>query len=176
MAEKMHDKKTARHLDHLSEALDSGKQQQVRKLLKNLSAAEVGDLLESLPITQRLVVWEMTDPDMEGEVLVDVNDEVRASLIRDTSTEDLVAAVDDLDLDDLADILDDLPDNVTSQVLLSLDRQDRDRLDRVLAYPEDSAGGLTWTSSCAICACAKNCPKSLTCCSSSTGTAGISAA
>jgi magnesium transporter len=142
MAEKMHDKKTARHLDHLSEALDSGKQQQVRKLLKNLSAAEVGDLLESLPITQRLVVWEMTDPDMEGEVLVDVNDEVRASLIRDTSTEDLVAAVDDLDLDDLADILDDLPDNVTSQVLLSLDRQDRDRLDRVLAYPEDSAGGL----------------------------------
>lgn len=138
----MHEEKTARHLDRLSEALDSGTQYQVRHLLNNLSASEIGDLLESLPITRRLAVWEMTDPELEGDVLVEVNDEVRASLIRGTAPEDLVAAVDDLDLDDLADILDDLPDAVTSEVLHSLDRQDRERLARVLSYPEDSAGGL----------------------------------
>ena len=138
----MHEEKTARHLDRLSEALDSGTQSQVRHLLKSLSASEIGDLLESMPITRRLAVWEMTDPELEGDVLVEVNDEVRASLIRDTAPEDLVAAVDDLDLDDLADILDDLPDAVTSEVLHSLDRQDRERLARVLSYPEDSAGGL----------------------------------
>jgi len=142
MAEQLHEEKTARQLDRLSEALDSGTRYQVRHLLKNLSAAEIGDLLESLPIAKRLAVWEMTEPELDGEVLVEVNDEVRASLIRDTAPEDLVAAVDDLDLDDLADILDDLPDAVTSEVLRSLDRQDRERLDRVLAYPEDSAGGL----------------------------------
>jgi magnesium transporter len=142
MAEQLHEEKTARHLDHLSEALDSGKQYQVRHLLSNLSAAEIGDLLESLPMAKRLAVWEMTDPELDGDVLVEVNDEVRASLIRDTSPEDLVAAVDDLDLDDLADILDDLPEEVTSEVLRSLDRQDRERLARVLSYPEDSAGGL----------------------------------
>ncbi len=142
MAEQLHEEKTARHLDRLSEALDSGTQYQVRHLLMNLSAAEIGDLLESLPITKRLAVWEMTDPELEGDVLVDVNDEVRASLIRDTPPEELVAAVDDLDLDDLADILDDLPDAVISKVLRSLDRQDRQRLEQVLAYPEDSAGGL----------------------------------
>jgi magnesium transporter len=142
MAEQLHEEKTARQLDYLSEALDSGKQQQVRKLLKNLSAAEIADLLESLPVAKRLVVWEMTDLDLEGEVLVEVNDEVRATLIRYTSAEDLVVAVDDLDLDDLADILDDLPGNVISRVLHSLDLQDRERLTQVLAYPEDSAGGL----------------------------------
>jgi magnesium transporter len=142
MAEQQHEEKTARHLDHLSEALDSGKQYQVRHLLSNLSGSEIGDLLESLPIAKRLAVWEMTDPELEGDVLVEVNDEVRASLIRDTSPEDLVAAVDDLDLDDLADILDDLPEEVTSEVLRSLDRQDRERLAKVLSYPEDSAGGL----------------------------------
>lgn len=142
MAEQLHEEKTARHLDRLSEALDSGTQYQVRHLLNNLSAAEIGDLLESLPITKRLAVWEMTDPALEGDVLVEVNDEVRASLIRDTAPEDLVAAVDDLDLDDLADILDDLPDAVTQEVLRSLDRQDRERLAQVLSYPEDSAGGL----------------------------------
>lgn len=142
MAEQLHEEKTARHLDHLSEALDSGKQHQVRHLLNSLSASEIGDLLESLPMAKRLAVWEMTDPELDGDVLVEVNDEVRASLIRDTPAEDLVAAVDDLDLDDLADILDDLPEEVTSEVLRSLDRQDRERLARVLSYPEDSAGGL----------------------------------
>jgi magnesium transporter len=142
MAEQLYEEKTARHLDRLLEALDSGTRNQVRHLLKNLSASEIGDLLESLPITKRLAVWEMTDPDLDGDVLVEVNDEVRASLIRDTAAEDLIAAVDDLDLDDLADILDDLPDAVTSEVLHSLDRQDRERLARVLSYPEDSAGGL----------------------------------
>lgn len=142
MAEQKHEEKTARHLDRLSEALDSGTQYQVRHLLKTLSAAEIGDLLESLPVAKRLAVWELTDPSLDGDVLVEVNDEVRASLIRGTSPEDLVAAVDDLDLDDLADILDDLPDAVTREVLRSLDRQDRERLAQVLSYPEDSAGGL----------------------------------
>ncbi len=142
MAEKIHEDKTARHLDHLSQALDSGTQHQVRHLLKNLSAAEIGDLLESLPPTKRLAVWDLTNPELDGDVLVDVNDEVRAGLIQGTSPEDLVAAVDDLDLDDLADILDDLPDAVISEVLRSMDRQERERLAQVLSYPEDSAGGL----------------------------------
>jgi magnesium transporter len=142
MAEQAREEKTARYLDRLSAALDSGVRSRVKHLLKSLSGAEIGDLLESLPLTKRLAVWEMTDPALEGDVLVEVNDEVRASLIRDTSAEDLVAAVDDLDLDDLADIMDDLPDAVTLEVLRSLDRQDRERLAQVMSYPEDSAGGL----------------------------------
>jgi magnesium transporter len=142
MAEQLHEEKTARHLDRLSEALDSGTQHRVRNLLRNLSGAEIGDLLESLPIAKRLAVWGLTDPELDGDILVEVNDEVRASLIRDTDPEDLVDDVVDLDLDDLADILDDLPDAVISKVLRSLDIQDRERLAQVLAYAEDSAGGL----------------------------------
>lgn len=142
MAEQLHEEKTARQLDRLTTALDSGTQTRVSHSLKSLSAAEIADLLESLPIAKRLAVWELTDPELDGDVLVEVNDEVRASLIRGTAPEDLIAAVDDLDIDDLADILDDLPDAVTSEVLRSLDRQDHERLLHVLTYPEDSAGGL----------------------------------
>jgi magnesium transporter len=142
MAEHIHEDSTAHYLDHLSQALDSGTRNQVRHLLKKLSASEIGDLLESLPPAKRLAVWEMTGPELEGDVLVEVNDEVRGTLISGTSPEDLVAAVDDLDLDDLADIFDDLPDAVNSEVLRSMDRQDRERLAQVLSYPEDSAGGL----------------------------------
>jgi magnesium transporter len=142
MAEQAPADKTARRLDHLSEALDSGVKYRVSRLISGLSAAEIGDLLESLPLAKRLAVWDLVNPELDGDVLVDVNDEVRASLIHDMDAEELVAAVGDLDLDDLADILDDLPDAVISKVLSSMDRQDRERLDRVLSYPEDSAGGL----------------------------------
>jgi len=71
MAEQLHEEKIARYLDHLSEALDSGTQHQVRHLLKNLSAAEVGDLLESLPIAKRLAVWEMTDAELDGDIVIE---------------------------------------------------------------------------------------------------------
>ncbi len=142
MVEQIHEEKIARQIDHLSEALDSGVKNRVSRLVKGLSAAEIGDLLESLPLAKRLAVWELVDPDLEGEVLVEVNDEVRASLIRDMTPDELVTAVGDLDLDDLADILADLPDAVIATVLSSMGRQDRERLDRVLSYPEDSAGGL----------------------------------
>jgi magnesium transporter len=134
--------KTARHLESLSEALDSGVKSKVRKLINSLSSAEIGDLLESLPLAKRQAVWELVDPALEGEVLVEVNDEVRVGLIRGSIPAELVAAVGDLDLDDLADILNDLPDAVISEVLQSMDRQNRERLAHVLSYPEDSAGGL----------------------------------
>lgn len=142
MREHQHEEKTARHLDRLSEALDSGVQSQVRTLLNSLNGAEIGDLLESLPQTRRQVVWDLVKVDLDGDVLVEVNDEVRAGLIRDTSPDDLIQAVGDLDIDDLADILNDLPDAVITEVLHAMDRQDRERLEQVLSYPEDSAGGL----------------------------------
>ena len=134
--------KTARHLERLSEALDSGVKSQVKQLINSLSGAEIGDLLESLPLAKRLVVWDLVDTELDGEVLVQVNDEVRAGLINDMPEDELVEAVGDMDIDDLADILDDLPDAVAREVLQSMDRQDRERLEHVLSYPEDSAGGL----------------------------------
>jgi magnesium transporter len=142
MREHQHAEKTARHLDRLSEALDSGVQSQVKKLLNSLNGAEIGDLLESLPQARRQAVWDLVKLDLDGDVLVEVNDEVRAGLIRDTSPDDLVQAMSDLDIDDLADILNDLPDAVITEVLRAMDRQDRERLEQVLSYPEDSAGGL----------------------------------
>ena len=142
MREHLHEEKTARHLDRLSDALDSGTQAQVTKLLNSLNGAEIGDLLESLPQAKRQAVWELVKVDLDGDVLVEVNDEVRAGLIRDTSPDDLIQAMSDLEIDDLADILNDLPDAVITEVLRAMDRQDRDRLAQVMSYPEDSAGGL----------------------------------
>ena len=142
MAEAIRHDKTARQLRLLSDALDSGRLGPVRRLVNTLSPAEIGNLLESLPPGKRSVVWGLVDPEDDGEVLVHVGDEVRESLIADMDPDELVAAVEDLDIDDLADLVEDLPDTVIDEVLKSMDRENRERLEQVLSYDEDSAGRL----------------------------------
>ena len=142
MAEAVRHDKTARQLRLLSDALDSGRLGPVRRLVNTLSPAEIGNLLESLPPGKREVVWGLVDPEDDGEVLVHVGDEVREGLIADMDPDELVAAVEDLDIDDLADLVEDLPDTVIDEVLKSMDRENRERLEQVLSYGEDSAGRL----------------------------------
>ena len=142
MAEAVRHDKTARQLRLLSDALDSGRLGPVRRLVNTLSPAEIGNLLESLPPGKRTVVWGLVDAEDDGEVLVHVGDEVREGLIADMDPDELVAAVEDLDIDDLADLVEDLPDTVIDEVLKSMDRENRERLEQVLSYDEDSAGRL----------------------------------
>lgn len=142
MAETTRHDKTARQLHLLSDALDSGRLGPVRRLVNTLSPAEIGNLLESLPPGKREIVWGLVDPEDDGEVLVHVGDEVRESLLADMDPDEIIAAVEDLDIDDLADLVEDLPDTVIDEVLKSMDRENRERLEQVLSYPEDTAGRL----------------------------------
>ena len=142
MAEAVRHDKTARQLRLLSDALDSGRLGPVRRLVNTLSPAEIGNLLESLPPGKRTVVWGLVDPEDDGEVLVHVGDEVREGLIADMDPDEILAAVEDLDIDDLADLVEDLPDTVIDEVLKSMDRENRERLEQVLSFDEDTAGRL----------------------------------
>lgn len=129
-------------LQLLREQLDSGRLRSARLMLHSLHPAEIARLLESVPLRERAILWEMVDAEDEGDVLVEVAEEVRDGLIKGMQTEELIAATEGMELDDLADLLADLPETVTQQVLQSLDQQDEERLRQVLAYDEDSAGGL----------------------------------
>jgi magnesium transporter len=133
---------TKADLQLLREQLDSGRLRSARLMIHSLHPAEIARLLESVDPQTRSVLWEMVDADDEGDVLVELNDEVRDGLIERMETEDLIAAVEGMELDDLADLLIDLPETVTLNVLQSLDHQDEERLRQVLSYDEDSAGGL----------------------------------
>lgn len=129
-------------LERLHEALESGAMRQVRQVLNALNPAEIADLLESLPQDQRQIIWNLVSPEDGGDVLVEVNDEVRNSLVKAMDSDALVAAAHGLDIDDLADLLAGLPEAVNREVLRSLDLSDRLRLQSVLSFAEDSAGGL----------------------------------
>ena len=131
-------------------ALEQGAGRQVHRLVNSMHPAEVASLLESLPPAQREIVWDLVDPELEGDVLVELNEEVRGDLIREMETEELVAAAEGLEVDDLADLLADLPEAVNQRLLRSMDSQDRERLKTVLAYDADTAGGLMNTDTVSI--------------------------
>lgn len=133
---------TQGNLQLLREKLDSGRMRSARLMVHSLRSAEIARLLESLPLQERALLWEMVAADDEGDVLVELSDEVRDGLIEGMQTDELIAATAGMDFDDLADLLADLPEVVAKQVLRSLDKADHDRLQQVLAYDEDSAGGL----------------------------------
>lgn len=137
-------------LQSVREALDSGAMRQAKRLVNSLHPAEIGNFLESLPPAKRSFVWELVDPDIEGDVLVELNEEVRDKLISTMNNERLLAALGGLEVDDLADLIVGLPESVNARVLQSMGHQDRDRLRTVLAYDEDTAGGLMNTDTVTV--------------------------
>ena len=114
----------------------------LRRLLAGLHPADIADILESLPIEQRLIVWDLVKAENDGDILVEVSDAVRQTLIADMDSTELLAAAEQLDTDELADIAPDLPENVLQEVLESLDVQNRERLESALSYPEETVGAL----------------------------------
>lgn len=129
-------------LQAVRELLEGGTLTLATRMLNALRPAETAHLLESLPLTQRKVVWELLDEHAAGEVLLEVTDDVRESLLQEMDLADIVAATEGLEIDDLADLVKELPRHITWEVIDSLDHQNRERLEAVLPYPEDSAGGL----------------------------------
>jgi magnesium transporter len=130
------------NLTKLRQRIEDGELRGARSLIASLHPSELARFLESLPLEERAVVWEMVDLEFEGDVLVEVSEEVRDGLIESMQTEEVVRALEGMQVDDLADLLIDLPEALTQEVLRSLDHQDRERLAQVMAYDEDSAGGL----------------------------------
>lgn len=137
-------------LGDLSDALDSSALQRARRTLKSLRPAEVARLLESSPPYQRRLLWRLVDKSIEGEVLQELSDDVQAQFLSRMNTAAVVEITEGLDTDDIADILQQLPERVLREVLSGMSIQDRDRVESVLSYEEDTAGGLMNTDTITV--------------------------
>ena len=134
----------------LGQAIDSGSLHQVRQMLKTLPTAGIAHLLESSPPKTRSVLWQLVDKDAEGEVIQYLNEDLQNEILRELNAEQLVELTEGLETDDLADILQQLPIQVTKQVLQAMDQQDRHRVESILSYDEDTAGGLMNTDTISV--------------------------
>ncbi|MFL9711114.1 magnesium transporter [Methylobacillus sp. Pita1] len=115
---------------------------ELQKKLDSLHPADVAYILEALPLEQRLDVWDLVKAERDGEILLEVSDAVRQTLIADMDSDELLAAAEQLDTDELADLAPDLPKDVLQELLESLDSRNRERLQSALAYSDDAVGGL----------------------------------
>lgn len=115
---------------------------ELQKKLELLHPADVAYILEALPLEQRLDVWELVKADRDGEILLEVSDAVRQTLIADMDSDELLAAAEQLDTDELADLAPDLPKDVLQDLMDSLDAQNRARLQSALSYSDDAVGSI----------------------------------
>ncbi|MBI2297271.1 MAG: magnesium transporter [Betaproteobacteria bacterium] len=115
---------------------------ELQKLLDALHPADVAYLLESLPLEQRLVAWDLVKAEREGEILLEVSDAVRETLIAQMDEKELVAAAEQLDTDEIADLAPDLPREVIQDVFRSLSPEEREQLRSAMSYPEETVGAL----------------------------------
>lgn len=115
---------------------------ELQQMLDQLHPADVAYILEALPLNQRLIVWNLVKAERDGDILLEVSDAVRESLIASMDSDELLAAAETLDTDEIADLASDLPQDVIQELLESLDAQNRARLQSAMSYPEDTVGAL----------------------------------
>ena len=137
-------------LQQVNTALDSGMFVYVRKLLQDMPAYDLALLLESSPSKSRMALWQLIDADHHGDVLEELNEEVRKSILKNINPEKLAAVAEGMDVDDLAEVFRTLPDSVYQEVLNAMDWQDRSRVETALSFEEDTAGGIMNTDTISI--------------------------
>lgn len=110
--------------------------------LAKFHPADIARVLELMPLENRLIIWNLIKSDIDGEILLEVSDAVRETLISSMDSEEIVAAAEQLDADEIADLVPDLPEEVINDVVRSLPPEERNQLRNALLYPKDSAGGM----------------------------------
>jgi magnesium transporter len=138
------------HFEEVLEGISRGSAADIKILLASLRPSEVAGVLEANTPATRRIIWGLVDEEVRNQSLQYLQDDVRAEFLEAMDTAQLVAVADDLDTDDFADILQQLPTTITEQVLENLDSRDRARVESVLPYPEDSAGGLMNTDTITV--------------------------
>ncbi|CZF83477.1 Magnesium transporter MgtE [Grimontia celer] len=133
---------THQTLQEVSRALENGMFVHVRRMLEDMEPEDIAHLLEASPPKSRLVLWQLTDPEEQGEILEELSEDVKDGIMVRMQPEQLAAATEGMDTDDVAYLLRSLPDNVSQDVLSQMDAQDRARVEQALAYPEETAGGM----------------------------------
>ncbi|MDH4558385.1 magnesium transporter [Pseudomonas sp. BN417] len=115
---------------------------ELQRKLDELHPADIAHILEALPLNERLTVWQLVKAERDGDILLEVSDAVRESLIADMDDHELLAAAKEMDADELADLAPELPRDVIHELMESLDAQQRERVRSVLSYEEDQVGAL----------------------------------
>jgi magnesium transporter len=114
----------------------------LKRMLKGLTPIEIAKLIESTPPKSRSLLWDLINAEVHADILQELPEEVAAQFVKKMDSQQVADLTEELDVDDVADILQQLPEQVIQEVLDAMTAQNRMRVETVLSYEEDTAGGL----------------------------------
>ena len=137
-------------ISYIKDSLSSGTYLQISRMLNSLNPADIAHFIESSPPKDREFVWQILNKEIEGEVLIHLSDTLQKQFLKEMDAAEVAEVTESLATDELADIIQRMPEAVIEEVLSSMSIQNRIRIEKVLSYPEDSAGGLMNTDVIAV--------------------------
>ena len=137
-------------ISYIKDSLSSGTYLQINRMLNSLNPSDIAHFIESSPPKDRELVWQILNKEIEGEVLIHLSDTLQKYFLKEMDAVEVAEITESLETDELADIIQRMPEAVIETVLSSMSVQNRMRIEKVLSYPEDSAGGLMNTDDIAV--------------------------
>ena len=138
------------NISYIKDRLSSGTYSQISRMLNSLNPSDIAHFIESSPPEDRDFVWQILNTDVEGEVLNHLSDALQEQFLENMDAAEVAEVTESLETDEIADIIQRMPEAVIEEVLSSMSIQNRVRLEEVLSYPEDSAGGMMNTDVIAV--------------------------
>ena len=142
LVEDLTHRQEGQHHDRVESLVHRQNLAELQRKLDDVHPADIAHILEALPLDDRLTVWQLVKAERDGDILLEVSDAVRETLIADMDDHEILAAAKDLDADELADLAPELPRDVVHELMESLDAQQRERVRSALSYEEDQVGAL----------------------------------
>jgi len=142
LVEDLTHRQEGQHHDRVENLVHRQNLAELQRKLDELHSADVAHILEALPLTDRLTIWQLVKVERDGDILLEVSDAVRETLLADMDDHEILAAAKEMDVDELADLASELPRDVVHELMESLDAQQRERVRSVLSYEEDQVGAL----------------------------------
>ena len=142
LVEKLAHDEARQHQDVVDSLVHRQNLAELQREIDKLHPADVAHILDALPPEDRLSVWHLVKADRDGEILLEVSDAVRESLLADMDAPEILAAAEQLDADELADLAEDLPDDVVHELMQRLDAPEREQLRSAMSYEEDQVGAI----------------------------------
>ena len=125
-----------------ADMLDNKQYHALRSELIDQNPADIAGLLENIPVDKAVLIFRMLPKDMEAEVFADLFPDVQKALIGKLSETEIQSIIEELFLDDAADFIEEMPAGIAKKVLANARPEIREEINRLLKYPEDSAGSL----------------------------------
>ena len=130
------------NISFVQKELSKGEFKNLKRMFNGIPPYDIAILIESSSPNNRAIIWQLIDESKEGEILKNLSNDVRETVLTYMDPEEVAIVTKDLEPDEIADILQDLPEQIMKEVIEKMSYQNKDILERVLKYPEDSAGGL----------------------------------